>query len=40
MGSYGLGEHVEARHFAGLAFIGAGLAAIDGRLLARRPEKD
>jgi drug/metabolite transporter (DMT)-like permease len=36
MGSYGLGEHLEARHFVGLAFIGAGLAAIDGRFLARR----
>jgi hypothetical protein len=36
MGSYGLGEHLEARHFVGLAFIGPGLAAIDGRFLARR----
>jgi drug/metabolite transporter (DMT)-like permease len=35
MGTIGLGEHLEPRHFAGLAFIGAGLAAIDGRLLAR-----
>ena len=40
MGSYGLGEHLEPRHFAGLAFIGAGLAAIDGRLLPRRAAKD
>ena len=37
MGAVGLGEHLEARHFAGLAFIGAGLAAIDGRLFARDP---
>jgi drug/metabolite transporter (DMT)-like permease len=39
MGTFGLGERLDARHFAGLAFIGAGLAAIDGRLLAlfRRP---
>jgi drug/metabolite transporter (DMT)-like permease len=35
MGTFGLGERLDARHFAGLAFIGAGLAAIDGRLLAR-----
>jgi drug/metabolite transporter (DMT)-like permease len=40
MGSYGLGEHLEARHFVGLAFIGAGLAAIDGRLLPSRVAKD
>lgn len=26
-----LGEHLEARHFAGMALIGLGLAAIDGR---------
>src|ERR1035438_1570489 len=32
MGTFGLGEHLEPRHFAGLAFIGVGLAAIDGRL--------
>ncbi len=31
-----LGEHLEPRHFAGMALIGAGLAAIDGRLLRRR----
>lgn len=30
-----LGERIEARHFAGMALIGAGLAAIDGRLWAR-----
>jgi drug/metabolite transporter (DMT)-like permease len=35
MGTFGLGERLDARHFAGLAFIGAGLAAIDGRVLAR-----
>jgi drug/metabolite transporter (DMT)-like permease len=40
MGSYGLGEHLEARHFVGLAFIGAGLAAIDGRFLPSRAAKD
>ncbi len=31
-----LGEHLAVRHFVGLAFIGAGLAAIDGRWLAWR----
>jgi drug/metabolite transporter (DMT)-like permease len=36
MGAYGLGEHLEIRHFAGLACIGAGLAAIDGRFFVRR----
>jgi drug/metabolite transporter (DMT)-like permease len=35
MGTFGLGEHFDVRHLAGLGFIGAGLAAIDGRLLAR-----
>jgi drug/metabolite transporter (DMT)-like permease len=40
MGSYGLGEHLDIRHFAGLAFIGSGLAAIDGRLLPSRAAKD
>ena len=30
-----LGEQLEARHLVGMACIGAGLAAIDGRLLAR-----
>jgi drug/metabolite transporter (DMT)-like permease len=39
MGSYGLGEQLEATHFVGLAFIGAGLAAIDGRLLPSRAAK-
>jgi drug/metabolite transporter (DMT)-like permease len=33
MGTFGLGEHLDIRHFAGLALIGAGLAAIDGRVL-------
>jgi drug/metabolite transporter (DMT)-like permease len=40
MGSYGLGEHLDVRHFVGLAFIGAGLAAIHGRILARRADAD
>ncbi len=31
-----LGEQLEPRHFGGMALIGAGLAAIDGRLLRRR----
>ncbi len=35
MGSMVLGEHLAVRHFIGLAFIGAGLAAIDGRWLDR-----
>ncbi len=35
MGTYGLGEHLELRDFSGLACIGAGLAAIDGRFFAR-----
>jgi drug/metabolite transporter (DMT)-like permease len=30
-----LGEVLDPRHFAGMALIGAGLAAIDGRLVAR-----
>ncbi|WP_439572346.1 DMT family transporter [Phreatobacter sp.] len=36
-----LGESLQARHFAGMALIGLGLAAIDGRLfrLARRPSR-
>jgi drug/metabolite transporter (DMT)-like permease len=36
MGYFGLGEHLEVRQFAGLACIGAGLCAIDGRFFARR----
>jgi drug/metabolite transporter (DMT)-like permease len=36
MGAYGLGEHLEIRHVAGLACIGAGLVAIDGRFFVRR----
>jgi drug/metabolite transporter (DMT)-like permease len=35
MGTFGLGERLDPRHFVGLIFIGAGLAAIDGRLLPR-----
>lgn len=31
MGAVALGEHLAPRHFLGLALIGAGLAAIDGR---------
>jgi drug/metabolite transporter (DMT)-like permease len=36
MGAVGLGEHLAPRHLAGLALIGAGLAAIDGRWLSWR----
>jgi drug/metabolite transporter (DMT)-like permease len=35
MGAVGLGEYLALRHFVGLTFIGAGLAAIDGRWFAR-----
>lgn len=35
LGAIVLGERLQPRHFAGMALIGAGLAAIDGRLLAR-----
>jgi drug/metabolite transporter (DMT)-like permease len=35
MGALILGEVLEPRHFAGMALIGAGLAAIDGRLVGR-----
>lgn len=35
LGSAVLGERLEPQHFAGMALIGAGLAAIDGRLLGR-----
>ncbi len=35
LGALLLGEQLEARHFAGMALIGLGLAAIDGRLVAR-----
>lgn len=35
LGAAFLGEHLEARQFAGMALIGLGLAAIDGRILAR-----
>jgi drug/metabolite transporter (DMT)-like permease len=37
LGALILHEQLEPRHFAGMALIGAGLAAIDGRLLRRRP---
>jgi drug/metabolite transporter (DMT)-like permease len=36
LGALVLGEHLAARHFLGMALIGAGLAASDGRLAARR----
>lgn len=36
LGALFLGEMLEPRHFAGMALIGAGLAAIDGRLLRLR----
>jgi drug/metabolite transporter (DMT)-like permease len=36
LGALLLGERLEERHFAGMALIGAGLAAIDGRLFRRR----
>jgi drug/metabolite transporter (DMT)-like permease len=35
LGSLVLGEHLAPRHFAGMALIGVGLAAIDGRLIRR-----
>jgi drug/metabolite transporter (DMT)-like permease len=35
LGALVLGERLDPRHFAGMALIGAGLAAIDGRLVAR-----
>lgn len=35
LGSLILGEQLELKHFAGMAMIAAGLAAIDGRLLSR-----
>lgn len=41
LGALGLGERLDPRHFLGMALIGLGLAAIDGRLLeifrAKRP---
>ncbi len=36
LGAAFLGERLELRQFAGMALIGLGLAAIDGRILARR----
>jgi drug/metabolite transporter (DMT)-like permease len=36
LGALILHEHLEPRHFAGMALIGAGLAAIDGRLWSAR----
>ncbi len=37
LGALFLGERLEWRSFAGMALIGAGLAAIDGRLFRRKP---
>jgi len=37
LGTFLLGEQLGARHFAGMALIGCGLAAIDGRLFRRGP---
>jgi drug/metabolite transporter (DMT)-like permease len=40
LGAIFLSERLELRHFAGMALIGAGLAAIDGRLFSRgRPRE-
>ena len=39
MGTVGLGEHLAPRHFLGLAFIGVGLAAIDGRWMSWRSKE-
>jgi drug/metabolite transporter (DMT)-like permease len=36
LGALVLGEALEVRHYAGMTLIAAGLAAIDGRLLAKR----
>ncbi len=36
LGALILDERLEPRHFLGMALIGLGLAAIDGRLLSRR----
>jgi drug/metabolite transporter (DMT)-like permease len=35
LGTLVLGEQLAARHFAGMAVIGAGLLLIDGRVLRR-----
>ena len=35
LGTFVLGEQLAPRHFAGMALIALGLAAIDGRLLRR-----
>ena len=39
LGTVFLGEVLEPRHLVGMALIGAGLAAIDGRLLRRRSKR-
>jgi drug/metabolite transporter (DMT)-like permease len=36
LGALVLGEHLDPRHFVGMALIGLALAAIDGRLLGKR----
>jgi drug/metabolite transporter (DMT)-like permease len=36
LGTFLLGESLAPRHFAGMALIGLGLAAIDGRVVQRR----
>ena len=33
LGTLRLGESLEAKHYIGMALIGCGLAAIDGRIL-------
>jgi drug/metabolite transporter (DMT)-like permease len=40
LGALVLGEALEARHYAGMALIALGLAAIDGRLFAKRRKSD
>ncbi|NNM75376.1 DMT family transporter [Sphingomonas sp. ID1715] len=40
LGAFALGEALEPRHYAGMALIALGLAAIDGRLVAKRRGKD
>ena len=37
LGTLVLGERLDPRHLLGMALIGAGLAAIDGRVLPKRP---
>ncbi len=37
LGTFILGEHLSVTQFAGMALIGLGLVAIDGRVLTSRP---